>query len=114
MKKETNHCEDYEIFSDFEGSNVHQIYYGKYDIVRVLLRSDTNSLGFCKWFSLGLRILKPRKDLRITIVLINLRANDPEYPIFMSRKSDNFRTYIPVVNSVTKMPRKIVEKINEY
>ncbi|KAM3130780.1 hypothetical protein pb186bvf_017075 [Paramecium bursaria] len=114
MKKESNHCEDYEIFSDFEGSNVHQIYYGKYDIVRVLLRSDTNSLGFCKWFSLGLRILKPRKDLRITVVLINLRANDPEYPIFMSRKSDNFKTYIPVVNQITKMPRKIVEKINEF
>lgn len=61
------------LFGDFECANVHQIFYCKYDIVKIILKSDTNSLGYCKWFNYGLKILNPRKELRITILIMNLR-----------------------------------------
>ena len=74
---------DYEIFGDFENSNLNQVFYLLNDTVIVLLRSDTNTKGYCEWFNFGLRFYPGAKSgLKITIKIVNLRKNTYSYEHF--------------------------------
>ncbi|CAD8108422.1 unnamed protein product [Paramecium primaurelia] len=102
---DANHPRDYEIFGGFEGCNVQEIYYCKHDTVKIVLKSDTNSHGFCKWFSLGLKIYA-FKELCIKVNIINLRALEKNRDVHVQRLSDNHEFFVPSHYSLTNIKRK--------
>ena len=71
------------------------------------MKSDTNSHGFCKWFSLGLKIYA-FKELNIKVSIINLRAIEKDRDIHILRLSDNHEFSVPSHYSFTKIKRKDV------
>ncbi|CAD8206119.1 unnamed protein product [Paramecium octaurelia] len=102
---DANHPRDYEIFGGFEGCNVQEIYYCKHDTVKIVLKSDTNSHGFCKWFSLGLKIYA-FKEMNIKVNIINLRAQEKNRDVYVQRLSDNHEFFVPSHYSLTNIKRK--------
>jgi hypothetical protein len=72
----TLHPNDYEVYADFEGSNLETILYYPYDVVKIILKGDTNTKGFCKYFYFGIKIFHPEKQLRITFEVLNLRKSE--------------------------------------
>ncbi|CAD8119640.1 unnamed protein product [Paramecium sonneborni] len=104
-KYDANHPRDYEIFGGFEGCNVQEIYYCKNDTVKIVLKSDTNSHGFCKWFSLGLKIYA-FKEMSIKVNIINLRAIEKNREVHILRLSDNHEYFVPSHYSFTNIKRK--------
>jgi hypothetical protein len=82
------HPKDYEIYGDFEGSNLEYVLYYPYDVVKLVLRGDTNTKGFCKYFTFGIKIFNFAIPLRITFEILNLRQKEKNRNIFSLKMSE--------------------------
>lgn len=73
--------------------------------MKIILRSDTNTHGYCKWFSFGLKVYA-FKDIKISINIINLRTVEADRDVHVHRLSDDSEFYVRSTYSLTRVKRR--------